>query len=84
MTGRQRTIYKGIQVVILSSLAAVLFLIMAGVIPFQQISIASRTILSIATSNSNDMLGLVVICAGAGLFVMSDRRRRARGRQASS
>lgn len=84
MTGRQRTISKGIQAVILLSLAAVVFLIIRGVMPFQQIATASRTILAVATENSNDLLGLGVICAGAAVFVMSDRRRRARGRQASS
>jgi hypothetical protein len=84
MTGRQRTISKSIQAASLLSLIAVVVLTISGVTPFQQIATAMRTIVSVATDNSNDLLVLGVMCAGAGIFVMSHRRRRARGRQASS
>lgn len=84
MTGKQRRISKGFQAVALLSLIVGAFILVRGATPFQQIATATRTLLTVASDNSNDLLGLSVICAGAAVFVMSDRRRRARGRQASS
>jgi hypothetical protein len=84
VTGRQRTISKSIQAASLLSLITVVVLTIRGGTPFQQIATAIRTIFSVATVNSNDLLVLGVMCAGAGIFVTSHRRRRARGRQASS
>jgi hypothetical protein len=65
-------------------LIAIIVLTISGGTPFQQIATAIRSVLSVATVNSNDLLVLGVMCAGAGIFVTSHRRRRARGRQASS
>ena len=45
---------------------------------------ASQRIVAVVITNSTDFFGLTLICIGAGIFVLSDRRRRARGRQAAS
>jgi hypothetical protein len=84
MTGGRHSIGKTIRLVTLLALIAVPVLTLSGVLPFQQFTSTSRTMLSVAADNADDLLGLGIICAGAGIFVMSDRRRRARGRQASS
>jgi hypothetical protein len=60
------------------------FFALRALTPLQQAVAAVPRIVSVAATHSNDLLGLGIICVGAGLFVISDRRRRARGRQASS
>jgi phage major head subunit gpT-like protein len=45
---------------------------------------AVRNIIAIAVSDMSEMPWLVLVCAGAGVMVIADRRRRAKVRQATS
>ena len=52
--------------------------------PVQQGATAVDRLTGAFNEASDDFVGLGIILAGAGLLVLSDRRRRARGRQSSS
>jgi hypothetical protein len=84
MSGNRHIFLKGLQAGLLLSLIVVVFLAARSFAPLQQGAAAAHRLVIAATAASNDFVGLGIILAGAGLFVLSDRRRRARGRQASS
>lgn len=84
MSGTRRITSSAKYISVLLLLLVVAFVAMRLLAPLRQTIAAVPGIVTAATKNSNDLLGLGIICVGAGIFVMSDRRRRARGRQASS
>jgi hypothetical protein len=84
MSGKRHMFGKGLQAGLLLSLLVIVFLAARTFVPLQQGAVALRRLAIAASMTSNDLIGLGLISAGAGLFVVSDRRRRARGRQASS
>ena len=55
----------------------------SGISPLAQIIVAMQRISAIAFSDSAELPWLVIVCIGAGLMVIADRRRRARVRQAA-
>lgn len=84
MSGKRHNFLKGLQAGLLLSLIVLVFFAARSFAPLQQAAGAVHRLVVAATVTSNDFVGLGVLCIGAGLFVLSDRRRRARGRQASS
>lgn len=84
MSDKRHIFMKGLQAGLLLSLIVVVFLAARSFAPLQQGAAAVHRLVVAATATSNDFVGLGIILAGASLFVLSDRRRRARGRQASS
>lgn len=84
MSSKRHIFLKGLQAGLLLSLIVVVFFAGRSFAPLQQGAAALQRLAVAITTASSDFVGLGVILAGAGLFVLADRRRRARGRQASS
>jgi hypothetical protein len=92
MSSRRATIASGIA----SGLRATLLLLLmigiffgarsmiAGASPINQILVAVQRLFAIAVNDTSEMRWLVLLCLAAGLFVLSDRRRRGKVRQASA
>ena len=83
-----RTAISSRRVTGLVALLTTMFLLVHLITP--QLALLSRTafalerIVGIAFSASTNLFGLTVICAGAGILVLLDRRRRSKVRQASN
>jgi hypothetical protein len=84
MSGKRHIFLKGLRAGLLLSLIVMVFFAARSFAPLQQGATAVHRLVIAASATSNEIIGFGIILAGAGLFVLSDRRRRARGRQASS
>ena len=84
MSIRRHVFTNALQAGLLLSLIVVVFLAARSFAPLQNGAAAVQRLVVAAVTTSTDFVWLDIILAGACLFILADRRRRARGRQASS
>jgi hypothetical protein len=84
MSGKRHVFWKGVLSGLLLSFVGLLLFAAWWFVPFQNGGAAVDRMIGGVSEAPNDFVGLGIILAGAGLLVLSDRRRRARGRQSSS
>lgn len=84
MSAIRHVLLSGVLSGLLLSFMGLLLFAAWSSVPIQQGATAVDRLTGVASEASNDFVGLGIILAGAGLLILSDRRRRARGRQSSS
>ena len=87
MSSQRAVTTPGLKTTLLILFAIGIFLIGRAVVldmsPTGQNIAAPQRIMAIALNDRTELVWLAIVCAGAGLMVIADRRRRSRVRQAA-
>jgi hypothetical protein len=84
MSAKRHVFIRGVLSGLLLSIAGLLLFAAWSLVPVQQGATAIDRLNGAVSEASSDFVGLGIILGGAGLLILSGRRRRARGRQSSS
>jgi cytochrome b subunit of formate dehydrogenase len=84
MSAKKHVFIRGVLSGLLLSVVGLVLFAGWSLVPVQQGASAVVRLNGAVSEASNDFVGLGIILGGAGLLILSGRRRRARGRQSSS